>query len=111
VEAVLRRQSHAFRHRRVPSLVKNAPGLPLTLRLPFASIAFASVVSLIPGAFLFRMGGGLLALIALGAKAPPDLLQDVIVDGATAFVIVLAMALGLIIPKLCFDRFRDPRRA
>ena len=81
------------------------------LRLPFASIAFASVVSLIPGAFLFRMGGGLLALIALGAKAPPDLLQDVIVDGATAFVIVLAMALGLIIPKLCFDRFRDARRA
>jgi uncharacterized membrane protein YjjP (DUF1212 family) len=76
------------------------------LRLPFAGIAFASVVSLIPGIFLFRMGGGLLALIALGAKAPPALLPDVIADGATAFVVVLAMAFGLIIPKLCFDRFR-----
>lgn len=76
------------------------------LRLPFAGIAFASVVSLIPGVYLFRMGGGLLALIALGAKAPTGLLQDVIVDGATAFVVMLAMAFGLIIPKLCIDRFR-----
>src|ERR1700722_12745080 len=66
------------------------------LRLPFAGIAFASVVSLIPGIFLFRMGGGLLTLIGLGAKAPTGLLQDVIVDGATAFVIVLAMVFGLI---------------
>jgi uncharacterized membrane protein YjjP (DUF1212 family) len=73
------------------------------LRLPFAGIAFASVVSLIPGIFLFRMGGGLLTLIALGAKAPTGLLQDVIVDGATAFLIVLAMVFGLIIPKLSFE--------
>jgi hypothetical protein len=33
----------------------------------------------------------------------------VIVDGATAFVVVLAMAFGLIIPKLCIDRFRQTR--
>ncbi len=45
-------------------------------------------------------------LIALGAKAPAGLLQNVIVDGATAFVVVLAMAFGLIIPKLCIDRLR-----
>jgi uncharacterized membrane protein YjjP (DUF1212 family) len=77
------------------------------LRLPFAGIAFASVVSLVPGVFLFRMGGSLLTLIALGAKAPTGLLQDVIVDGATAFVVMLAMAFGLIIPKLCIDRFRQ----
>jgi uncharacterized membrane protein YjjB (DUF3815 family) len=81
------------------------------LRLPFAAIAFASVVSLIPGVFLFRMGGGLLALVALGAKAPTGLLQDVIVDGATAFVVVVAMAFGLIIPKLCIDRFRHGRNS
>ena len=73
------------------------------LRLPFAGIAFASVVSLIPGIFLFRMGGGLLTLIALGVKAPTGLLQDVVVDAATAFLIVLAMVFGLIIPKLSFE--------
>jgi hypothetical protein len=33
-------------------------------------------------------------------------LQNVIIDGATAFVVVLAMAFGLIIPKLCIDGFR-----
>jgi len=76
------------------------------LRLPFAGIAFASVVSLIPGVFLFWMGGGLLTLIASGAKAPTAVLQDVIVDGSTAFVVVLSMAFGLIIPKLCMDHFR-----
>jgi uncharacterized membrane protein YjjP (DUF1212 family) len=76
------------------------------LHLPFAGIAFASVVSLGPGVYLFRTGGGLVTLIALGAKAPIGLLQDVIVDGATAFVIVLAMAFGLIIPKLYIDHLR-----
>jgi hypothetical protein len=33
------------------------------------------------------------------------LLQDVIADAATAFVVLLAMAFGLIIPKLCIDHF------
>jgi hypothetical protein len=54
------------------------------------------------------MGGGLLTLIALGAKAPTGLLQEVIVDGATAFLVMLAMVFGLIIPKLCMDQ---PKRA
>jgi hypothetical protein len=77
----------------------------LSLLFQAAELLFASVVSLIPGVFLFRMGGGLLALIAVGAKNPTGLLQDVIVDGATSFVVMLAMAFGLIIPKLCIDRF------
>jgi uncharacterized membrane protein YjjP (DUF1212 family) len=70
------------------------------LRLPFAGLAFASVVSLIPGVFLFRMGGGLAALVSLGAAAPPDLVQTVLVDGATATLIMMAMTFGLLIPKL-----------
>ena len=39
------------------------------------------------------------------------LLQGVIVDGARAFVVVLAMAFGSIILKLCIDRFRHFRAA
>jgi uncharacterized membrane protein YjjB (DUF3815 family) len=81
------------------------------LHLPFAGIAFASIVSLGPGVFLFRTGGGLVTLIALGGKAPTGLLQNVIVDGATAFLIVLAMTFGLIIPKLCIDRLRHAHAA
>ena len=75
------------------------------LRLPFAGLAFASVVSLIPGVFLFRMAGGFVALIALGGKASPDLLVGAIADGTTAILIILAMTFGLILPKMCIDHF------
>jgi len=73
------------------------------LRMPFAAFAFASVVSLIPGVYLFRMAGGLLSLIMRGTTAPADLLLGTIVDGATALLIILAMAFGLIVPKMCIE--------
>jgi uncharacterized membrane protein YjjP (DUF1212 family) len=80
---------------------------PITdwLRLPFAAFAFASVVSLIPGVFLFRMAGGLVDLIALGDRAPGELLLNTITDGTTAMLIILAMAFGLILPKMCIEHF------
>jgi uncharacterized membrane protein YjjP (DUF1212 family) len=77
------------------------------LRLPFAAVAFASVVSLIPGVFLFRMGGGLVALAALGGKASPELLLASIADGSTAMLIMLSMAVGLILPKMLIEHFRS----
>ena len=75
------------------------------LRLPFAAFAFASVVSLIPGVYLFRMAGGLVDLVTLGEKASVDVLLNTIADGATAMLIILAMALGLIVPKMCIEYF------
>jgi uncharacterized membrane protein YjjB (DUF3815 family) len=82
------------------------------LRLPFAAFAFASVVSLIPGVFLFRMGGGLVQLAMLGAKASPDLLLSTVADGMTAMLIILAMTFGLILPKLLIEHLvRTPPNA
>src|SRR5439155_12715528 len=75
------------------------------LRLPFAAFAFASVVSLIPGVFLFRMAGGLVGLVALGRRASPDLLFGVIADGATAMLVILAVTFGLILPKMGIEHF------
>ena len=75
------------------------------LRMPFAAFAFASVVSLIPGVFLFRMAGGLLSLIRSGDGASSDLLLGTIVDGTTALLVILAMAFGLIVPKMCIEYF------
>src|SRR4029077_17675731 len=69
------------------------------LRLPFAGLAFASVVSLIPGVFLFRMAGGMVDLVTLGPQAPQELVQ-VVADGTTAIQIILAMTFGLILPKM-----------
>src|SRR5216683_1050756 len=75
------------------------------LRLPFAALAFASVVSLIPGMYLFRMAGGLVDLVTLGGKTSVDMLLDTIADGTTAILIILAMAIGLILPKMCIEHF------
>jgi uncharacterized membrane protein YjjP (DUF1212 family) len=79
------------------------------LRLPFAAVGFASVVSLIPGVFLFRMAGGLVELISHGRNASPDLLFSTVMDGMTAFSIFLAMCFGLIAPKMLIEHFRERR--
>jgi uncharacterized membrane protein YjjP (DUF1212 family) len=75
------------------------------LRLPFAAFAFAAVVSLIPGVLLFRTAGGVVDLVTLGDKASFDVLRNMIADWATAVLVILAMGLGLIIPKMCIEYF------
>ena len=72
-------------------------------RMPFAAIGFASVVSLIPGVFLFRLASGLLQLTN-SSNTTLSLLGGTIADGITAVTITLAMSFGLIVPKLIIDR-------
>jgi uncharacterized membrane protein YjjP (DUF1212 family) len=83
---------------------------PITdrLRLPFAAFAFASVVSMIPGVYLFRMADGLIQLMSQGRAAPYDLLLGTVIDGITAFLIILVMTFGLIVPKMCIEYCRPP---
>jgi uncharacterized membrane protein YjjP (DUF1212 family) len=75
--------------------------------MPFAAIGFASVVSMIPGVFLFSMASGLVRL-AGGSNITLELLSGTIGDGITAALIILAMGFGLIVPKLIMDHLLEP---
>ena len=74
--------------------------------MPFAAIGFASVVSMMPGVYLFRMASGLVQ-IAAGPQATAELMSTTVANGMTAMMIILAMSLGLIAPKLVVDHLSE----
>jgi hypothetical protein len=51
------------------------------------------------------MAAGLVDLVTLGDKASVDMLLNTIADGTTAMLVILAMAIGLILPKMCIEYF------
>jgi uncharacterized membrane protein YjjP (DUF1212 family) len=73
------------------------------LHLPFAGFAFASVVSLVPGAYLFRLAAELAGVMNAGADGSVQLLMAPFEDGVTAGAILLAMGLGVSLPKLMME--------
>jgi len=74
------------------------------LHLPFAALAFSAVVSLMPGFFLFNAATGIVELVSIGPSAPGVLLTSIAANGAMAFLIITAMAFGLILPRMLFER-------
>ena len=77
--------------------------------LPFAGVGFASVVSMLPGIFVFPMFSALVAIAQRGPASSPALVTDAVGDATSAILVVLGITLGLICPKSLFDGLR--RRA
>jgi len=77
--------------------------------MPFAAIGFAAVVSMMPGVFLFRMASGLVHLTR-SSNTTLELVAATIADGMTAVTVLLAMSVGLIVPKLVIDHLGDGAR-
>jgi uncharacterized membrane protein YjjB (DUF3815 family) len=78
--------------------------------MPFAAIGFASVVSMMPGVFMFRMASGLVQLTN-GSQRTWELMAATIADGSIAILIILAMSFGLLVPKLIIDYVSEDRRS
>jgi uncharacterized membrane protein YjjP (DUF1212 family) len=70
--------------------------------MPFAAVGFASVVSMMPGVFMFRMASGLVQLTHASQRTW-ELIGATIADASVAALIILAMSFGLIVPKLIID--------
>jgi len=78
--------------------------------MPYAAIGFASVVSMMPGVFLFRMASGLLQL-SNSSNMTLELLGATIADGMIALTVILAMSFGVILPKIAIDHLTASRLA
>lgn len=78
------------------------------LKLPFAALAFASVVSMMPGILVFKLAANLVDIYSAGPAATLAMLVAVIGNGTGALMVVLAMALGLVVPKVLIERWLWP---
>lgn len=77
-------------------------------RMPFAAIGFSSVVSMMPGVFMFRMASGLVQLT--NSSRTWELMGSTLADASTAIFIILAMSFGLLAPKLILDYVNEKQR-
>jgi len=68
-------------------------------RVPFAALAFAAVVSMIPGIFMFRAASGMIEILHRQTTAPQILIAGTLADSVRAIVVVLAMGIGLVTPR------------
>jgi hypothetical protein len=58
---------------------------------------------MMPGFFLFQAASAIVELVSIGPRAPTPLLTSIAANGATAFLVILAMTFGLILPRMLLE--------
>jgi hypothetical protein len=58
----------------------------------------------LPRFFLHNAAAGFVELVSIGPSASAALPTSTAANGATAFLIILAMTFGLILPRMLFER-------
>ncbi|MDB5815986.1 MAG: yjjP [Rhodocyclales bacterium] len=66
------------------------------LRVPFAAVAFASAVPMMPGVLMFRAIGGVMEISLASTQASPALVASTFANIFTAVFVVGAMCVGLL---------------
>lgn len=67
-----------------------------SMRIPFAAVAFAGAVPMMPGVLIFQTIGGAMEISFAGALAPVELVSTTLASGFKAAFIVGAMGMGLL---------------
>jgi hypothetical protein len=60
---------------------------------------------MMPGFFMFQAAGAVIELVSIGPSAPATALTTIAANAATAFLVIMAMTFGLILPRMLFERF------
>ena len=76
------------------------------MQLPFAALAFCTVVSMMPGLYVFKFASGVVDIYLAGDAASFSMLTSAVSYGVGTLIIVMAMAFGLIVPKMLIDNWK-----
>ena len=97
----------------IASLLVGIATVPVARRhsLPFACIAFAAVVSMLPGVYIFPAAAGMLTISQTGARADSSILTGVFANASTSILVIAALTLGLSAPKAAHGFLRSGGRA
>ena len=76
------------------------------MKLPFAALAFCTVVSMMPGIYVFKFASGVVDIYLAGEAASLSMLNSVVSYGVGTLIIVMAMTFGLIVPKMVIDSLK-----
>lgn len=76
------------------------------MKIPFAALAFCTIVSMMPGIYVFKFASSVVDIYLAGDATSLNMLNNVVSYGVGTLIIVMAMTFGLIVPKMLIDSLK-----